>query len=105
MTTSKALIVEDDADLRSMVALAARCCGLEPISAATLADALSLLQRESCAAVLADLNLPPPGLFRNATSCESVEIRSGGRPVSRKRSCAPMAGQAVPLASSVSGSR
>jgi len=58
---NKALIVEDDADLRNMVALAARCCGLEPISAATLADAISLLQGGPCAAVLTDLQLPDSG--------------------------------------------
>jgi DNA-binding NtrC family response regulator len=52
------LVVEDDADMRSLIAATLQTSGYAPISAASAEDGLALLETGRCHAALLDLRFP-----------------------------------------------
>jgi DNA-binding NtrC family response regulator len=69
---STVLVVDDDDSTRSLLATVLRMNGLNPVSAKSLADALSLLECGECSIVLADVHLGDaagPGLLRALKEC------------------------------------
>jgi CheY-like chemotaxis protein len=58
---SRVLIVDDDATVRDVIALAVASGGRDPVRVATVPDALAELEREPVDLVVTDLNLPGSG--------------------------------------------
>ena len=54
----RVLVVEDDADMRAVVAATLRTAGYDPISAVSAEDGLALLENGDCHAALLDFRLP-----------------------------------------------
>ena len=58
MTKKRALIVDDEADIRELLAMTLSQMDLEVVEAETLSEAISALNKESYAFCLTDMNLP-----------------------------------------------
>ena len=54
----RVLVVEDDNDMRAVIAATLRTAGYDPISAVAAEDALSLLEDGRCDAAVLDVRLP-----------------------------------------------
>lgn len=54
----RVLVVEDDADMRALIAATLRTGGYDPISAVSAEDGLALLENGRCHAAVLDVRLP-----------------------------------------------
>jgi DNA-binding NtrC family response regulator len=70
----KVLVVEDDGDLRSLIAATLRTAGFDPMSAVSAEDGMALLDGGSCDLAVLDLRLA--GL----TGLEALNVMSGKWP-------------------------